>query len=401
MARVTVEERYPGEAREMAPELLKALATRLGARVTPADDGHEHRDLVEINPFRAVRELSGQVNDVARRQLERMVADVSRFVEARVAMRAAERAGQARKALDDGASKGARAVCFHHTDLDGKCSAAIVRRAHPDAVCIAVDYGDDTDALFKQVGPEDRVYVVDFCFYRGDDSGALMRDLAARCADLVWIDHHKSSIANCGHIGLPGLRRVGTAGCELTWEHMNPGRRLPEPVRLLGRYDVWDRTDTKAWDERILPFQYGMRTKALPPEDPVWLAYLGDDPVLLDRTIAEGRVVLAYQRAQDAETIRGRGFETELDGHAAIACNTADKGSGLFATRYDPKRHDLMLAFGWDGRKWSVGIYTTKAGVDCSALAAKHGGGGHKGAAGFRCAELPFKMKGAADVEHP
>ena len=33
----------------------------------------------------------------------------------------------------------------------------------------------------------------------------------------------------------------------------------------------------------------------------------------------------------------------------------------------------------------------------CAAICKKHGGGGHKGAAGFVCAELPFKKATVKD----
>ena len=33
--------------------------------------------------------------------------------------------------------------CFYHSkDLDGWCSGAIVKKAHPDCVMIGIDYGD-------------------------------------------------------------------------------------------------------------------------------------------------------------------------------------------------------------------------------------------------------------------
>ena len=42
-----------------------------------------------------------------------------------------------------------------------------------------------------------------------------------------------------------------------------------------------------------------------------------------------------------------------------------------------------MIPFRFDGKEWSYSLYTTKD-IDCSALAKKYGGGGHKKAAGFK-----------------
>ena len=54
--------------------------------------------------------------------------------------------------------------------------------------------------------------------------------------------------------------------------------------------------------------------------------------------------------------------------------------------------YDLMIAFCRRKDKlWNVSLYSTKTDVDCGAIAKSFGGGGHKGAAGFQCAELPFE----------
>ena len=37
-----------------------------------------------------------------------------------------------------------------------------------------------------------------------------------------------------------------------------------------------------------------------------------------------------------------------------------------------------------------VSLYSTREDVDCGAIAKSLGGGGHKGAAGFICDELPW-----------
>lgn len=49
-----------------------------------------------------------------------------------------------------------------------------------------------------------------------------------------------------------------------------------------------------------------------------------------------------------------------------------------------------MIVFVRDGKKWTVSLYSKKDNVDCSKIATKYGGGGHKKAAGFECYELPF-----------
>jgi nanoRNase/pAp phosphatase (c-di-AMP/oligoRNAs hydrolase) len=43
-----------------------------------------------------------------------------------------------------------------------------------------------------------------------------------------------------------------------------------------------------------------------------------------------------------------------------------------------------------DGRLFTVSMYSEKKTVDCADICKQHGGGGHKGAAGFTCPALPF-----------
>ena len=53
--------------------------------------------------------------------------------------------------------------------------------------------------------------------------------------------------------------------------------------------------------------------------------------------------------------------------------------------------YDLMITFCRRKDKlWNVSLYSTKPDIDCGAIAKSFGGGGHKGAAGFQCKDLPF-----------
>ena len=76
-----------------------------------------------------------------------------------------------------------------------------------------------------------------------------------------------------------------------------------------------------------------------------------------------------------------------------MACNRLQVGSQLFDSVFDPQKHDVMIAFGWDGNKWNVSLRSAKNGPDVSVLAKKYKGGGHVHSSGFQCQELPFKLR--------
>jgi nanoRNase/pAp phosphatase (c-di-AMP/oligoRNAs hydrolase) len=46
------------------------------------------------------------------------------------------------------------------------------------------------------------------------------------------------------------------------------------------------------------------------------------------------------------------------------------------------------MPFSFDGDEWIISLYSRN--IDVSEIAKKYGGGGHKGAAGFHCKDLPF-----------
>ena len=85
-------------------------------------------------------------------------------------------------------------------------------------------------------------------------------------------------------------------------------------------------------------------------------------------------------------------WDLEFDGLKCIAVNKSNPGSQLFDSVWNEEAYDMMVAYQHvKGEHWTVSMYSTKENIDCSVIAKKHGGGGHKGAAGFQIKEFPFK----------
>ncbi len=270
-------------------------------------------------------------------------------------------------------------ICFYHSaDLDGKCSGAIVRAAIPNVELYGINYGD----LFPWDKVQGRdVVMVDFSLQPFSD----MVRLKSEAKSLVWIDHHKSALADaaeCG-FGCDGRQDTKAEGCELAWDfYFGMGSRMPRSVQLLGRYDVWDHADPD-----VLPFQYGARMRDLLPDAEEWGALL-DAGYPIDEVLAAGRVILAYEAQQNAAYVASRGYVTVFDGHRAIVCNRGLANSKLFDSIYDPEKHDLMITFcRLPTGRWTFSLYSTK--LDCGSIARRYGGGGHPGAAGFQADQLP------------
>lgn len=297
--------------------------------------------------------------------------------------------------------------CFYHSaDLDGHCSGGIVKWAIPDCEMIGMDYGEPFP--WDTIAKDEDVLMIDFSLQPFSDMVRL--DNSCR---LHWIDHHKSAIEEYhkAYADEPQHGEVeldtNFAACELTWRYLSmfktfcfkdvgkiEHKPIPRAVHLLGRYDIWKHAETPG----ALEFQYGMRglEDTRPERTDLWNDLFLDDGMvdsLVDRLEKSGRDILVYEKNQNAKFMQAFGFEVEFDGLRCIAANRGMSNSLLFDSVYDPDKHDAMLMFNWKGGQWTVSLYATKADVDVSVICKGRGGGGHKGAAGFQCAELPFLKK--------
>lgn len=295
-------------------------------------------------------------------------------------------------------------VFYHSADLDGHCSGALVRlyleQLRQPFTMHGIDYGDEFPMKDLQQG--DVVWMVDWSLQPVER----FDDLDARRVEVVLIDHHKTSLPLAGRYA--GRVDVSLAACELTAAYLGWVRIIDgvvagssfgnheawTAVRLLGAYDAWRRDEF--WESSVLPYQYGLRTLATDPATEQGIATWNDvllEPTpgawTLDEVKYRGEVVLDYQRKADAKKME-RAFECEFQGMSALVLVGAKAGSQVFASRWDPSRHDLMVSISHDGQNalWSVSLYTEKPGLDLSPIAQQFGGGGHAQACGFQVKRL-------------
>ena len=266
-------------------------------------------------------------------------------------------------------------IIFHHNDADGRCAAAIALREYPDASCVELDYKDRVPVELIDGG----CIIVDFSFKPPDMEEAFKR------GTVIWIDHHASAkayayLATVG--GLRDFRDKGFSGCELAWKYFNPGESIPYFVTLLGDYDSW-----RLKEKDSLAFYEGLKLEDQNPVSGIW-ASLFDDPGHLElrAIISQGKAAIRYRDRYCAEMRKAFGYETEFDGYRAYALNVQRFGSLAFDSD-----HPLYIAYVHDGTKYTVSLYSTT--IDVSVIATKYGGGGHRGAAGFVCKELPWQVQ--------
>lgn len=321
-----------------------------------------------------------------------------------------------------------RTLCFYHSrDLDGWTSAAIVKKANPDAELIGWDYGDSLPTFKEKsegiplggsVAGDAEIYFGDTVILT-DISWPIdfMQKLALAC-QITWIDHHISAIMEYEEFckknnfnpvftdktfsflnketksyyppdtmsSLPppwnAIYDPYKAACELTWEAFFPDDPIPEAVRLLGHYDSFQHKGTGE-EERVLMFQYGARTLASNPQEAERFL---DHNFPVGAVIHDGKAIYNHLK-MEARQAYDAGFEGKIG-------NPLYTSSGFFRIiakeRINPSNFGLdYAADGYDGvacfwyrdHKWNWSLYSHT--IDVSEIAKQYGGGGHKGAAGF------------------
>jgi oligoribonuclease NrnB/cAMP/cGMP phosphodiesterase (DHH superfamily) len=272
-------------------------------------------------------------------------------------------------------------ICIHHNDLDGKCAAAIVGKFYFGAKMkfVEMDYAKKINFKYIVLDSEP-VIIVDFSF-----KPDAMDELLRVTKNVVWIDHHATA-RDYPYQHLDGLRNFqdkAMAGCELTWNYFFPYAQMPRSVQLIGDYDKW----ALKFQPECFQFYEGMKLVENEPLSFIWNELLDTSYYKkVSEIIESGKTAIQYRDSYCAGLCKAYGYETEIDGNKAYACNQFMFGSGGFVEKF--QEYPLCLAYIHDGKKFTVSLYSTK--IDVSVIAKNHGGGGHKGAAGFVCESLPF-----------
>jgi len=269
---------------------------------------------------------------------------------------------------------------YHHDDLDGRASAAILYRSglirrSPACQLIEMDYDKELD--LSAIAENEQIYIVDFSF-----KPEIMEKMLEKTKQIVWIDHHKTSLEYKYSQELDGIRSNDLSGCELTMKYVAPMDDVPRAITLIGDMDRW----IWAYGDASKDFCEGLRVYDTSPASDLWEDLLFKESLIPEIT-EKGKICRAYRDVLCSEYLKKYGFETELDGNKAIAVNLNEFGSLAFGNKvYD---YNLCITFAFDGKKWNLGLYSES--MDVGELAEKFGGGGHRGSAGCSVKELPFK----------
>ncbi len=275
-------------------------------------------------------------------------------------------------------------ICYHHTDMDGIASAAIVKQIYPKAKFVKVDYDDDDWDVNDVI--DSLCIVVDFSFPNMDE-------LKQYPDMLCWIDHHESAKKRNPELwnskDIDGLRGLGASGCELTWVHFHGDKKMPEAIKLIGDMDLWK-------------FYYGHRTKQFmeainlyinSPTDARWEFLLTNDKdalIDINNWCRDGETLLLAKRRRVELTFEA-GTDGVIDGHKCRIVNTNHDISAAGEFIYEKKKYPVAVIFFVKQDKIIVNLRSNT--VDVGKIAMKRGGGGHKFASGYTIKDTDFKIE--------
>jgi nanoRNase/pAp phosphatase (c-di-AMP/oligoRNAs hydrolase) len=254
-----------------------------------------------------------------------------------------------------------KAILYHASCYDGFGAAwAAWKKFGTDASYKPVQYGEGPPNFSN---PQE-VYLLDFIFVR-----AVIEELKSLGHRVIIIDHHKSAMK-----ALAGLEDthfdMEKSAAVLAWEYFFPDVEVPELLRYIQDYDLW---------KFALPSskEVSLALSTHPMEFAVW------DELDTQALARDGRPLLRLQRemvrqmCDQAKLVRFEEYEVPVVNATAYS---SEVGEELLKRFREAPFSVSYYDRGDEQRHWSL---RSRPDFDVSLIAKKHGGGGHRQAAGF------------------
>lgn len=285
--------------------------------------------------------------------------------------------------------------CFYHNDLDGRCAGSIV--AQYENNFNKKDYFE-VDYIMKlpldKIQENEKVYFVDYSFKK--DTIWQLEEILKKTKDVIWIDHHTSSFNLEKELpwtkNIKGIRKEKISGAGLTYMYLYncEFNDLPYYIKLVSDYDCW----LYNYEPDTTYFKIGIEMQNYDALDNVWKSLYESfvDNVCLSVSegsiIEDGKLVKKYIDNDNTYYREHFAYETEIEGLKCLVVNKKSN-SWIFGDKFN--KYPIVMVWVFNGTKYSYSLFSSNPNVDCSKIAEKYGGGGHKGAAGFSNDELLFR----------
>ncbi len=260
-------------------------------------------------------------------------------------------------------------VIYHKNCPDGFASAWTAwKKFGVDATYLPASYGDPIPE--KVEGKE--VYVLDFSY-----DSVRLRDLESKAGRLVVIDHHKGGEAHVKETK-EYVFDLSYSGAYLSWKYFHPLEKVPDFIEYLsdGDINIFTKPEAKTICTYICSTQ-----KTFDAFDSIYREM--EDAALRKGVIEKGNLLMRYKDFILEPALNSIHF-IDLAGTILPAVNCVfpmDEKSDLIHriyTLYPP----VAMSYRYDDGEWKCSLRST-GDFDCTVLAGKFGGSGHKGSSGF------------------
>ena len=217
------------------------------------------------------------------------------------------------------------------------------------------------------------VYIADFAYPR-----KILLEMKTNSPDLVVLDHHITAKDDLEGLDF-AIFDMEKSGAGLAWEYFHPEKPMPALIKHIQDRDLWK-------------FELGENTSflhtvlvATDMRFEVWqkLMLKLEDPGTAKRVFADGKAMYQFQQT-NVKKICGKAFFEVLGGYNIPMVNTSCSWSEVGHFLLDKYPEAPFVASYTDKddgmRLWSL---RSRKDFDCSEIAKKYGGGGHKQASGF------------------
>ena len=251
---------------------------------------------------------------------------------------------------------------------------------------LALDHGDVK--TLADLPPLDgrAVYILDFSF-----SADILRQIEARAAKFVLLDHHKSAADQLvGFACRAGVMHfdMSKSGAHLAWAFFHADKALPDLVRFIEDRDIW------VW-QYVESAGFLAALDMEPLDFARWREIAGFDAAALAAYVERGKAMdekfskLARDIADGAQPLVFNGVAGLMvnapGAFHSLVGDILSERSGTFALIWSAEKNAVV----------KVGLRAQRA-FNCIPLAESMGGGGHAQACGFKMgiARLPELLSG-------
>lgn len=322
-------------------------------------------------------------------------------------------------------------IVYHSADFDGFFSAVITAAGlikegstFEDLWFIGYNYKPEIfiskEKLLnaENLKESDVIYFVDV--FKRDQKW--FSDILNKGVKIIVIDHHETTVEwfktndfadkvdlrflkSSSEKDENGILKSAKSAAKLCWDRFFGTDKLPNFLKLISDYDIWNKENQIYWNETVLPFQYAMRS-----EGSININDIRSSKVLIDSLIAGyyelfdidkliniGKGILSYinNRNKRILAISGRKINLIINNRVWSNCYMATdymNNSLIFENCLEGyENYEYLVILGphiepqnstSKGTICNIQIISKKEESDCSKVCQMLGGGGHKGIGG-------------------